>query len=176
MDKNTRQALNADQIKKSLMDELKISLFLTCMLEVGAILFSLILMIMFSMSEDPAFAVAIFLIVAAPMVLIVPVVINTVKVGKGRFYVVEDELVRMDEEVGYGSVGFRYRLKKVFHFMHHGRYILSKSDPQSVYEYSKIGDRFYLLFLERRKYPVKIYNKNVYDIKDDLIIKLKQDI
>ena len=77
---------------------------------------------------------------------IVALVIGAIAEGKrrraGEFEVVEDELVDMREELKH--TGRHLTLEYVLHFRNYGSYVVTECDG-SVWSYSSLGDRFYLV-------------------------------
>ncbi|MBQ8849437.1 MAG: hypothetical protein IJ011_03775 [Clostridia bacterium] len=172
MDKEKRSVLTRESIKKELVDQNKMLLIFGGLSTLGIWFF--VAAFLFLFAGQLAAYITFVPIAFLPLLYLIPKLIDLIKVQSGRFYVVEDELTRTAEEVGYGLM-FRYRLKKIFYFMRHGRYVISMSDEKSITEYSKIGDRFYLLFLEGKKKPIKVYNKRVNDVSAELVVSLKQE-
>ena len=171
--KEKASKLNFEQLKKQLMDIYKPTLFALSMVTVGYLLFMAVISMLFEGVGAPLIVFGVIALLLFAMLGYVA--LNMLKISKGRFYAVEDELVRTEERAARGGL-FGYRVQKVFYFMLHGEYLISMADQKSITEYSKLGDRFYLIFLEGKKRPVKIYNKKVYELQDDMIVKMKQDV
>ena len=93
--------------------------------------------------------------------------LDSYKVKSGGLVIIEDRLFSKDEVLKRGSMlGFRYRLDRVMYFSDKRRYVLHSSE-RSAYEYSDIGDDFYLVFAKKAKMsvPLLVYNKKIYEIK-----------
>ena len=171
--KEKASKLNFEQLKKQLMDIYKPTLFALSMATVGYLLFRAVISMLFEGVGAPLIVFGVIALLLFAMLGYIA--LNMLKIYKGRFYAVEDELVRTDERAARGGL-LGYRVQKIFYFMLHGEYLISMSDQKSITEYSKLGDRFYLIFLEGKRRPVKIYNKRVYELQEDLVVKMKTDI
>lgn len=105
--------------------------------------------------------------------MLVSVVAESKYLREGCFTVEEDELVNMIREtqslrIDYSSHGIGSRqtqYRDVFYFQKSGRYVLSRIDG-SAFEYSSIGDTFYVVLMDpRRKIGKQIRPKRVYNSK-----------
>ena len=89
-----------------------------------------------------------------------------VDVKKSRIEIQEDTL----EQIAVETVrrrsrhGYTYHEQKVFYFAEYGRYVTTSKDG-SAFEYSNVGDRFYLLLYHGTIKPLRIYNAKVYEYR-----------
>lgn len=83
------------------------------------------------------------------------------RTGSDDFWIVEDELTDMREELEY--TGRHHRLKYMLYFREYGKYEVVAWDG-SVWEYSTIGDRFYLVVGKKGSIWF-VYSKKIYEVK-----------
>ena len=81
----------------------------------------------------------------------------------GKFLIVEDTLVAMAEEERIRSHGrhVHVTIEKVFYFEEYGRSLASNSS----FQYSNVGDRFYVVLDEKRPRVLLNYNTRIYDYR-----------
>ena len=78
------------------------------------------------------------------------------------FMIVEDELTDMREELEY--TGRHHRLIYVMYFRNYGSYRLNTAWDGSVWSYSSLGDRFYLVVSKNGSIRL-VYSKKIYEVK-----------
>ena len=84
------------------------------------------------------------------------------RVGGDYFDIVEDELTDMREELVY--TGRHHRLIYVMYFRNYGSYRLNTAWDGSVWSYSSLGDRFYLVVSKNGSIRL-VYSKKIYEFK-----------
>lgn len=84
------------------------------------------------------------------------------RVGGDYFDIVEDELTDMREELVY--TGRHHRLIYVMYFRNYGSYRLNTAWDGSVWSYSSLGDRFYLVVSKNGSIRL-VYSKKIYEVK-----------
>lgn len=93
--------------------------------------------------------------------LMIARIIQFMKIKRGEFRFVEDTLMAMDIQP---PIVRRYHSRperKVLYFKNAGEYVLNSLDG-SVFDYSDVGDTFYMLIMNDGDVPLKIYNKKIY--------------
>ena len=82
------------------------------------------------------------------------------------FAIVEDELLDMREELERsGPHRRRLRLKYVLYFRDFGKYEVDMGWDGSVWEYSSVGDRFYLVLTSNGVIQF-VYSQKIYEVRD----------
>ena len=79
------------------------------------------------------------------------------------FLIVEDELINMREVLEY--TGRHHRLKYMMYFREFGKYEVNMEWDGSVWEYSSIGDPFYLVVGKKGGIQF-VYSKKIYEVRD----------
>ena len=82
------------------------------------------------------------------------------------FAIVEDELIDMREELERsGAHRRRCRLKYILYFSEFGKYEVDMDWDGSVWEYSSVGDRFYLVLASNGVIRF-VYSQKIYEVRD----------
>lgn len=127
---------------------------------------------------------AIFILILDIMLFIISLipVYELIQINKCRFLIFEDRLISMGEEYvrRKRSVWELLRTsptlntgnyKKVFNFRDHGQYVITPRD-RTAYDYSSPEDLFLVISLDVSfNKTILVYNKKVYEFKDNGITK-----
>jgi uncharacterized membrane protein YqjE len=129
------------------------------------VLIFMLLMNLFLLADNwicYTFAILCDMMAVAIVVAVIDGIRRLHRTESNDFMIVEDELTDMREELEY--TGRHHRLIYVRYFRNYGSYRLNTAWDGSVWSYSSLGDRFYLVVSKNGSIRL-VYSKKIYEVK-----------